>query len=338
MSLDISWLWKSLENVASAISKWFQDLWNSISQISNIGQGIFAGLSAFASALWNALNYIASQIYNAFSWIYTAFIELEKGLEGLGNWLWKGFQSIGQAIYSFGQWIWNGIVWIGTQIYNAFVDLWNMIVSTIESIWNSIVSGFEAFRDTINNWFTGLIERMRYKIRQSIAFTLATTLSYKYIESLHGETSIKNIFKKMISTPFIAFGGLVIGEILGSIIDSYLPRPSTTPYYIVPPLSIPQLSLPRLEKISPPSTQKPEYTIVTTGGIVTVTATIGSSISTIGYTNVEADIESPNISSVQPNTIEADISSSITTIGATTLSAPSIGKTGIETTISQSSS
>jgi phage-related protein len=92
MSVDLSWLWNTIQSLYGAVQNFLNLILTTLQNIVNTGQGIYAGFAAFASAVWDAfirgLDTLGNWVKQAFEWIYS-------GLNKLGQWL---GENIGVAI------------------------------------------------------------------------------------------------------------------------------------------------------------------------------------------------------------------------------------------------
>ncbi|MEM2446863.1 MAG: hypothetical protein QW734_09415 [Candidatus Bathyarchaeia archaeon] len=258
MSFDLSWLWELLNSIVSTMQSWFASLWQQAQNIVNTGQGIFSGLVALGSQLWDAfikgLSALGQWLYDAFSWVW-------KGLEALGatlgswlsqayQWLASGIQWIGSGLYGLGQWLWNGILWAFDIIRNALVGLWNWIASTLSGIasavslwWNSVISG-------VNTWFTNLLKVFRQKIVTTIMVDVGITGMWKAGERILHPSNLKDIGYGLLGLALSP----VVGYTMGKLIDAIVPLPSTETYPLIPPITGFEYTPPpmTIERPSPP--------------------------------------------------------------------------------------
>ena len=254
MSLDFSWFWEALTSISSTIQNFFTSLWAQVQNISNTGQGILYGLTAFGTQIWDAIVKWASTFGE---WFHKAFERFKEGLENLGNWLGQtigyGLQVIGSAIswisgqiYNFGNWLWNGILWIGQQISNIFTDIWNWIASTISNLLTTLADWYNNIRTALNNWFTGMFVGFRSKLKQSIIANITLATAYKSIEKI---TDIKSISEfptaiaKIFINPVLGYLG---GTFMAEVVDRLIPTPSTSTIEFIPPLTLPTFTPPTL--------------------------------------------------------------------------------------------
>ncbi len=256
---DLSWLWNVLNTIVSTVQSWFSSLFSVATNIVNTGQGIFTGLVAFGSQLWDAIikafETVGSWLYNAFKWFYDGLTNLAKIL---GEWVNTAFSWIGSAIswvaqqlYNFGAWLYNGLVFIWNWLVNTVLGVWNAIVewfsgvaSSISGWWSSVISG-------VNSWFTNLLKGIRQKILETIIADVSIYFGWKSVERITQAKSLKDgAFGLMglVASPFV-------GYLFGSIANGLIASPSTTPYKLIPEIPAFAYTPPSLS-ISTPS-EKP---------------------------------------------------------------------------------
>jgi hypothetical protein len=265
MAFDLSWLWNTLNALISTIQSWFTSLWSVAQDIVNTGQGIFSGLVAFGSQLWDAIikafNTIGEWFYNAFNWIWQGLVGLGQTLGGwistAFQWLASGIQWVANGIWSLGSWLYNGLAFVWNWIVNAVQGLWSAITgffggiaSAIGSWWGNVVSG-------INSWFTSLVVGIRTKLIQTIIADVSIYFGWKSIERLTSAKSLKDAgfsLLGLIGSPFVAY-------LFGNIINGMIPTPSTTPMQLIPEVPMFTYSPPSLTIETPteriPPTQIP---------------------------------------------------------------------------------
>ncbi len=235
---DLSWIWNLLNGVVASIQSWFGSLWSTISTITNTGQGIFSGLVAFGSQIWDAIckfaETIGSWISNAFKWIYNGFVYIaqwfSKAFFDAVSWVGSGIVWIGSQLYNFANWLYNGLVFIWNWLVNTVTGIWNAIVgwfsgiaSAISGWWGSVVSG-------VNAWFTNLIKGIRQKILQTIIADVSIYFGWKSVERITQARDLKDgAFGVMglVASPFV-------GYLFASIANGLIASPSTTPIQLVP--------------------------------------------------------------------------------------------------------
>jgi hypothetical protein len=241
MSYDLGWLWRLLGGLVDTIISWFQSLWDVTQNIINTGQGIFTGLVAFGSALWDALiksfDTIGSWFYNAFKWIYDGVSYFAnvfgQWVSTAFGWIGSAFSWIAQQIYNFGAWIYNGLTFIWNWIVNMAIGVWNAITqffsgiaSAIGSWWGSVVGG-------LNSWFSNLVVGIRRKLVQTITADVGIYFGWKSMERLTHASSLKEAGLSvlgLLSAPFV-------GYLFGNIINGIIPSPSTTPIQLIPEIA-----------------------------------------------------------------------------------------------------
>jgi len=253
MSIDLSWIWDWLTGVVDAINSFFSSIWSQIQDITNTGQGLFAGLSALGSMLWDgirsfadAFSNFAQQVYNFGEWIYKGFKEgLEYIFYALGN--------IGNAIYSGLQWLWNGIYWAVRQMVFFIAGAVNWLASTLGSISATFTSWIEGIRNSVNTWWTNLILAFRNKLKTTIMADLSITMTWKAFEKAFTEPSIKG-FAVAVFSPVLA---PIFGQTVASMVDALVPSPSTTTFELIPPITVPEITVPTLEVPTVPAPPAP---------------------------------------------------------------------------------
>jgi hypothetical protein len=259
MAFDLSWIWASLQGIVSSIQSWFSSLWKVTQDITNTGQGIFSGLVAFGSQIWDAIckfaETIGSWFYNAFKWIYDGFCYIAnvfgQWVSTAFSWIGSAFAWIAQQIYNFGMWIYNGLTFIWNWIVNMAQGVWNAITqffsgiaSAIGSWWSSVVSG-------INSWFSNLVIGIRRKIVQTIMADVSIYFGWKSMERLTHASGLKDAglsILGLLSAPFV-------GYLFGNVINGLIPTPSTTPIQLIPEIAPFTYSPPPLTIETP--TEKP---------------------------------------------------------------------------------
>ncbi len=255
MSFDFSWLWNALNAVTSTIGSWFGGISDAVSSITNTGQGIFSGLTAFGSQLWDAIikafESVGSWLYNAFKWLYDGFTNLAKIL---GEWINSAFSWIGSAISWVGQQIYN----FGAWIYNGLLSFWNWLVNTATGVWNAIVGWFSGIASAIsgwwkgiisgvNSWFTNLLKGIRQKIFETIIADVSIYFGWKSVERITQAKDLKDgAFGVMglVASPFV-------GYLFASIANGLIASPSTTPIQLIPEISAFEYTPPELTILTP---------------------------------------------------------------------------------------
>jgi len=264
MAFDLSWLWNLLNSITSTLTNWFNGIVSTLTSITNTGQGLFAGLVAFGSQIWDAITKLASTVgqffYDAYNFVY-------QGLIGLGNafgqWLNSAFTFLSQGVTWLGSQFYN----IGNWIYNSLSYVWNWSVNTITGIWSGIVSWFSgvataignwwaSVTNTVNSWWGSLLTGFRAKLRTTIMADIAISGTWKSGERILNPKSLNDIpygILGMIASP-------IVGYAVGAIIDSFIPIPSTTTYPLIPSVGGFTYTPPAISVQTPsaPSTPTPE--------------------------------------------------------------------------------
>jgi len=278
--MSLEWLWEALQGVISSIQNWFSGIWETVSSISNTGQGIFAGLVNFASALWDAIQKFGEWIWKGLTeaWEYL-YNGLKYWADVFGqwfnmamSWIGSGVSWLGAQLYNFGQWIWNGIMYIAQYIGNALTGVWNAIVGFFSSLSTAFWGWWNAVATGINNWWTGIILGIRNKIKHSVMASITISSAWKAGEKFLDKFSEVKSIRGAISTVggglLGMFGSLFVGYILGELVDGLIPTPSTSSFQLIPTLTAP--TIPSFEMtITPPSIPTPPTPGFPTTGIPT---------------------------------------------------------------------
>lgn len=241
MSFDLSWLWDIINTISQTVQSWFSSIWSSVQNIINTGQGIFAGLIAFGSQLWDAfikgLSTLGEWLYKQFEWVYNG---VKYWADVFGQWFsiaisWvgSGVSWIAQQFYNFGNWIWNGILWIWDTVRNAIIGLWNWITTTISGIISAIGTWWCNVTNGINTWFTNLLKTFRQKLTATITADVAIYSMWKAGERILQPTSLKDIGYGLLGIGLSP----IIGYAIGKFVDALVPIPSTEPYPLIPNIS-----------------------------------------------------------------------------------------------------
>jgi hypothetical protein len=307
MSYDLSWLWNALFGVASPIISWFNSLWSATSQIVNTGQGIFTGLVAFGSQIWDAIckfaETIGSWFYNAFKWIYDGLSYIA---DVFGSWMNTAFGWIGSAIawvaqqiYNFGNWLYNGMVYIWNWIVNTAQAVWGAIgdffsgvASAIGSWWGSVVNG-------VNSWFTNLIVGIRNKIVQTLMADVSIYFGWKSMEKLIGASSLKDAgfgFMGLLGSPFM-------GYIFANIVNGLIPTPSTTPMQLIPSIAPFTYSPPSLSIVTPTEKPTPYMGVTPTPPVVGAGLPYDIALRVFGAPTYDYTTSSTDASLTAPSTV-----------------------------------
>lgn len=262
MGYDLSWLWNFLNSISTTINSWFSTIFEQATNIVNTGQGIFSGLIAFGSQIWDALvkfatafgeffesayNYLATGITNAFNvfgqWLNNAFTFLSEGVAWFGS-----------QLYNFGNWFYNSVLYLWNWVVNTTTAIWNSmtawfsgVATAIGSWWTSVITG-------INTWWTNLLIGFRNKIITTIQADITISMAWKGAERLLNPTKFSDIgygVFGMVASP-------IIGRLLGEIVNAVVPMPATTTYPLIPSIggfsyTPPSLSITTPTEKSPPT-------------------------------------------------------------------------------------
>jgi hypothetical protein len=241
MAFDLSWLWNIINSIVSAVQSWFQSLWSEAQNITNTGQGLFAGLVALGAQLWDAItkafNTIGEWFYNAFNWIYSGFKYVAdtfgSWLSNAISWIGSGISWVAQQIYNFGNWLYNGIVFVWNWIVNALTALWNALTSWFSGITNTLSSWWSNVVTGINTWFTSLLKVFRQKIIQTITADIAIAGAWKAGERILHSQSLKDVGYGLLGI----LASPLVGALIGGIVDSVVPSPATSTYPLIPDIT-----------------------------------------------------------------------------------------------------
>ena len=259
---DLSWLWEILKSIVDTIKDWFSKIWETAQNITNTGQGLFAGLSAFGSALWDAIVSFGEMLSGGFLY---AFDKLKKGLENLGSYIWgaflSGLQAIGSGLgwianqlYGFGKWLYNGFSWVVKVIGNVIAGIVDWFGTVLSQMLSTLGSWYDNLRTGINQWFTGLFTAFRRKLKQSIVASLTITVSYRSLERLPEAKNLLD-YVKVMANPVIGYLG---SYFIAEMIDKLIPMPSTSVFEVCPPISLPSYTPPKYSYALPPEPTPPE--------------------------------------------------------------------------------
>jgi len=245
----IEYIWDWIVTVRDRINEFIQGIWSTVQNVTNTGQGILAGLSAFGSMIWDALQWLGSALFTGLGWLYDLGEQIGKGivegLKGFGEWLWNTLANLPNAIFSTLQWIYNGLIWLGQQLWIGLQNIANWFVNLFTTMAEAINSWIEGWRNAVNEWFTNLFLNFRNKLKQTIVSNLTITLTWKAMERAVSDLSLKSIAGAIISPIAVPIGASVIAN----VVDSMIPTPSTRTVEIVPPFTLwswspPSLSIP----------------------------------------------------------------------------------------------
>lgn len=260
MSWSIWDLWNIINQALSLIQSFFQSLWSTISSIQNTGQGVFAGLSALGSAIWDALIKITQNIASAITSAFTTFAEGLKNLADiLGGWL----STMGQWLSAGLQWVANAVWSFGSWIYCALTFVWDFVVNVVSGVWSAITSFFSGFQSAIgqwwasvsssvNAWFTNFVLGIRRKLIQTIMTDISIYFGWKSIERM---VKAKD-FKTMGLSTIGLLASPLVGYLFGSMVNGLVPTPSTEPIELIPSIPMFEYSPPALT-ITRPSERVP---------------------------------------------------------------------------------
>jgi len=261
LSFDLSWLWETLNSIVSTIESWFSSLWEQAQNITNTGQGIFSGLIAFGTQLWDAITKFGSTVGDAFK---TAFDYIKQGLENASNvlggwinsafgWIGSGVAFLGQQVYNFGAWIWSGINTLANWFVNALTTIWNNIVNWFYGLTDTLNTWWSGVTSTVNSWWTNLMISIRNKIKQTVLANITIMYAWKGGERILTAKSIKDMGLGVLGLALSP----ITGAVVGSIVDAVIPTPSTAVFPLIPEVTAFTYSPPTVEVTPPPPAETP---------------------------------------------------------------------------------
>ncbi|MEM2696235.1 MAG: hypothetical protein QXU09_04795, partial [Thermoproteota archaeon] len=220
MSFDLNWLWDTLNNITGTIQSWFGGIWNQVTNIVNAGQGIFSGLVAFGSQIWDAIikafSALGEAIKGAFAWIWQGLLDAGKALgEWIGNayqWVASGLQWITTGLHNIGQWLWNGMWWMWERILGIFNGIYDWISSVLGGMVTGISSWWSRVIQGINTWFTNLLKVFRQKIITTIMVDVGITGMWKAGERILHPSNLKDIGYGLLGLALSPLVGYTIGK------------------------------------------------------------------------------------------------------------------------------
>jgi len=241
MSFDLSWLWNLLNSITSTLNTWFASIWTQAQNITNTGQGLFSGLVAFGSQIWDALTKAFSTLGE---WIGEAYDYLREGLENFasifGQWLnsamtfiGQGFSWIGSQFYNIGNWLYNALYTVWNWVVNTVIGAWNNLVAWFSGVCTAIGSWWGSVTTGINTWFSNIITGFRNKVVQTIQTDLTISMAWKGAERILMPQKASDIGYGI----FGILASPIIGRLTGLIIDAVIPIASSTPYPLVPSIT-----------------------------------------------------------------------------------------------------
>ena len=262
MTYDMGWLWKTLDSITGTISDWFSGLWTQAQSVTNTGQGIFMGLVAFGSQIWDALVKFA-EIFG--EWFKKAFKYIREGLENLGEtlgaWIGDAFKTVGAAIswianqlYNFGNWLYNSLKFGVNWIMNALTAAWEGIVNFFSGVSNALGSWWGTVTSTVNQWWTDLIKGFRNKVRDTIIADFTIMGAFKGMERFWAANKTSDFGYAVISL----VASPVVGYFAGRVIDAVIPIPSTDVYPLIPSIAGFEYTPPSITITTPTEPTKPE--------------------------------------------------------------------------------
>jgi hypothetical protein len=262
MGFDLSWLWEFLNSIGSTINSWFSTIWTQAVNIINTGQGIFSGLIAFGSQLWDAIlkfgetvgqffqdayNYLATGITNAFNvfgqWLNNAFTFLSEGVTWIGN-----------QLYNFGNWFYNSVLYIWNWIVNTATGIWTALTEWFSGVATALGTWWGSVTTSINTWWSNLLIGFRNKIITTIQADIAISMAWKASERILNPSKLEDVgygLFGMVASP-------LVGRLLGELVNAIVPMPATTTYPLIPTIggfsyTPPSLNITTPTEKSPPT-------------------------------------------------------------------------------------
>jgi len=226
-----------------------QALGGNLSQISNTGQGVFAGIIGFGQVLQGVIKYWTDNFTQALNQLLKP---LRDAINTLGGWLysalqplWIAFENavthIGNQIYNIGQWLWNSAQYIISVAWDILQDIWNAIMTIFEAVASSVWNWVNSVGNTINLWWTNLMKGFRAKLKETIVADLTVTIMWKQFEKIGEDFSLRQLGKALL-TPIAVY---TLTSIVVNMLDAMIPTPSTNPVTLIPTLPSLSVSLPR---------------------------------------------------------------------------------------------
>lgn len=266
MSFDLSWLWNLLNSIASTLNTWFATIWTQVINIANTGQGVFAGLVAFGSQLWDGLTKFAVTVGEAFE---NAYNYLKSGLENFGNvfgqwvnsaftFLAQGVTWLGSQLYNIGYWLYDTLAYVWQHTVNTVVALWNNLTTWFSGVATSISSWWGSVTTAINTWWTNIITTFRNKMIQSVTASLAITIAWKSAERFFSMSKMSDLGYGMVGI----LTAPIVGRLVGEIVDAVVPIPSSATYPLIPSLPAFGYTPPTLSVSAPTPPTPPTPTVV----------------------------------------------------------------------------
>jgi len=262
MSFDLSWLWNFLNSISTTINSWFATIWTQAQNIVNTGQGIFSGLMAFGSQLWDALLKFGTTIGQFFKDAYDSISAgIQNAFNVFGQWLNSAFTFLasgvtwfGSQLYNFGNWFYNTVLYIWNWTVNTLTGIWTALTSWFAGVATAIGSWWTSVINGINSWWSNLLIGFRNKIITTIQADITITMAWKSAERILNPTKMDDIGYGI----FGMFASPIFGRLLGEIVNAVVPMPSSTTYPLIPPIggftyTPPALSITTPTEKAPPS-------------------------------------------------------------------------------------
>jgi hypothetical protein len=204
--------WSVIQDVYNALKNLFQDWLDSFGDVlDNFGKAISSGASILGQALFFPF-----------------------GLHGILNLL--GISGFTLAFFDLGKIILGGI-------FNIVEGVWNGILGIIIGMWNLIKNMWNTLANTLNQWFTGLMIWIREKLKALLTANITIIGTWSRLKAFHKKPTTKNLV--LIFTA--GLGSYILGRIISEFVVTLIPVPSTRPFPLVPPLDLPEFTLPELK-------------------------------------------------------------------------------------------
>lgn len=241
MAFDLSWLWNLLNTISTTINSWFATIFTEATNIVNTGQGIFAGLIAFGSQIWDAILKFGETVGKFFS---DAYNFLSQGIQNaatvFGQWLNSAFTFlsqgvtwIGSQLYNFGNWFYNSALYIWNWVVNTTTAIWSALTTWFSGIATALGSWWGSVTTGINTWWTSLLLGFRQKIITTIQADITIGMAWKGAERILNPSKMSDVGYGIFSM----FASPIVGRVLGEIVNAVVPLPSTGAYPLIPSLS-----------------------------------------------------------------------------------------------------
>ncbi len=264
-------IFQDVSNALNDVYNWFASVTGNAfdDTLGTLGSWINSALYTLGNWLYSAFQYISDAMSNFMTYlsdkIHDAWTSASQFLQNGLQWIGSGLSYIAQHLYSFGQWLWNGILWVANSIVNIVENIANWLWGELINIWNTIVDYGNSFIEGINSYLNSWIESIRDKLINMIVVNLSLDGMFRGLDEIT-KGNIKGGFAGLLVSPLAS-------TIVASMMDSLIPKPSTTYIKFFPELSVPRIS-PSVVNIpkpptpsTPPAVNIPTIPIQPSGGI-----------------------------------------------------------------------